>query len=440
MTALGLVAILALILAQGYFVAAEFSYVAARRSRLEELASEGNRNAERALWVLSRLSFVLSGAQLGITVTSLVVGYLAEYTLGAPIRPLLTRIGVSEDASFGIAVTVAFFLATAAQMVFGELGPKNLAVARPEPLALGLARITVLYTRVTGPVIRVFDSASNWLLRRFGIEPVEEISDAASPEELTYLVEEAGREGALTEGQAALLSRALDFRNLRAVDAMVPRPHVVALEHDATCEDLRRLAVESGYSRFPITGGNGLDEVLGVVLARDVLRVPVDQRATTSARSLSSVPIAVPESASLSHLLTDLRDANVQLAVVVDEYGGTAGIVTLEDIVEELVGDIEDEYDVGEPRLERRPDGSSLVPGAWRIDEVVREVGFDLPEGDYETLGGLVMAELGRIPRVGDVVQVDGAVLRVEEMDGLAVGLLRIGPGSAKGASNGESS
>jgi CBS domain containing-hemolysin-like protein len=208
---------------------------------------------------------------------------------------------------------------------------------------------------------------------------------------------------------------------------MVARPNVVALPADASCEDLRALAVESGHSRFPVLG-DGLDDVLGVVLARDVLGIPVELRASTPARTLASVPLAVPESAPLRHLLADLREAHVQLAVVVDEYGGTAGIVTLEDIVEELVGDIEDEYDPEEPRAQRRSDGTVLVPGAWRIDEAEREIGIELPEGDYETVGGLIMARLGRIPRVGDCVELDTVLLRVEEMHGLAVGFVRTEP------------
>jgi CBS domain containing-hemolysin-like protein len=339
---------------------------------------------------------------------------------------------VSEEAAPGVALTLALLLVTTVQMVLGELGPKNLAIARPEPLALGLARITQLYTRIAGPVIRLFDDTTNGLLRALGVQPAQELSEGASPEELGYIIEEARREGALTEQQTVLLSRALEFRHLRAIDAMVARPHVVALPADATCEDLRALAVESGHSRFPLLG-DGLDDVLGVVLARDVLGVPVDRRAATPARTLASVPLAVPESAPLRHLLADLGEAHVQLAVVVDEYGGTAGIVTLEDIVEELVGDIEDEYDDEEPRAQRRADGSALVPGAWRIDEAEREVGVDLPHGDYETVGGLVMAGLGRIPRVGDRVELDAVVLRVEEMDGLAVGRVRIEPRDGSG-------
>jgi CBS domain containing-hemolysin-like protein len=425
--ALGLLAVLALILANGYFVAAEFAYVAARRPRLEELANGGNRRARRALGVLKRLSFVLSGAQLGITVTSLAVGFIAEETLGAALRPLAELAGIPPQAARGVSLSVGLVVATMVQMVLGELGPKNLAIARPEPMALALAASTTLYTRLASPFIRLFDSASNRLLRSVGIEPVEELAGGASAEELGYIIGEAGRAGHLTADQTTLLTRVLEFRQLRAVDAMVPSPAVIGLPADASCEDLRALAIASGHSRFPLLG-EGLDDLRGVVLARDVLRVRVEQRAATPASTLASPPLAVPESAPLRALLARMREEHAQLAVVIDEYGGTAGIVTLEDIVEELVGNIEDEYDIGEPHAQHRPDGSHVVPGAWRVDEVEREIGLTLPEGDYETLGGLLMARLGRVPSEGDTIEVAGALLRVEDMQGLAVGQVRITP------------
>jgi CBS domain containing-hemolysin-like protein len=426
LTALGLVAVLALILANGYFVAAEFAFVAARRGRLEAQAQAGDRRARRALAVLPRLSFMLSGAQLGITVTSLVVGYIAEATLGRAIRPLLEFAGIPAAASIGLSLTLGFAVATTAQMVLGELAPKNIAIARAEPVALALARPTALYMRLAGPIISLFDTASNRLLRAVGIEPAEALRGGRSVEELGLVIREAERGGALTARQTALLHRALEFSTLRAVDAMVPRPHVVSLPRDASCEDLRQLSVDSGHSRFPLVG-TGLDDVLGVVQAKDVLKVPPERRATTPARTLLQEPLAVPEQAPLNHLLADMREARVPLAVVIDEYGGTAGIVTLEDIVEELVGSIQDEYDLGEPGLQRRSEGSYLVPGHWRLHEVERDTGLELPEGDYDTLAGLVMARLGRVPRVGDVVQLKGvACLQVEAMDGMAVSLVRV--------------
>ena len=425
-TALGLLAVLALILGTGYFVAAEFAFVATRRPRIEELADAGDRRAGRALSVLKRLSFMLSGAQLGITVTTLATGFIAEPTLGRVVRPLLAAAGVPEAVAPGISLTIGFIIATTVGMVLGELAPKNLAIAEPERFALLLARSTDLYTRVAGPLIRMFDGASNLLLRTVGIEPIEELSGAVSAEELEYIIGESSRGGELNQATASLLSRALDFRQLRAGDAMVPRGHVAAIEASATGRDLRLLTVETGHSRFPVIGNEGLDDVVGVVQAQDLLRVPHDSRDTTRVRALLKPVLAVPESTALAPLLGDMRRSHTQLAVVVDEYGGTAGIVTLEDIVEELVGNIEDEHDPVDPGIRVLPDGCFLVPGGWRLDEVEREIGVELPEGDYESVGGLVMERLGRVAQVGDIVTVGNVTVEVASLDGLAVGSVRL--------------
>ena len=420
-TAAGLLAILALILANGYFVAAEFAFVAVRKGRLEELAEEGNPRAPRALLVLRRLSFMLSGAQLGITVTSLVVGFIAEPVLGRALLPLFELAGLSGRAATGVALTVGFTLATTVQMIFGELAPKNLAIAEPERFALSLARSTYLYTRWAAPVIKLFDNSSNALLRAMGIEPVEELPTGVSADELEYIITESSRGGTLGTQTATLLNRALDFRSLRAVEAMVPRTQVDHLQADETGSVLRDLAVRTGHSRFPVVGGS-LDDVVGFVQAKDLFRLDPDERATTPVRELMKPVLAVPESTQLGPLLGDMRASHSQIAVVVDEYGGTAGIVTLEDIVEELVGNIEDEYDPAEPDVSALGDGTFLVPGSWRLDETERDTGIELPDGDYETVGGLVMERLGRMPDLGDVVEVRGAALSVEAMDGLAVG------------------
>ena len=424
--ALGLLAVVALILANGYFVAAEFAFVAARRGRLEEFAANGDRRASRALAVLRRLSFVLSGAQLGITVTSLVVGFIAEPTFGRLLRPLLETAGVPSTAATGLALTIGFVLATAGQMVFGELAPKNLAIAEPDRFALSLARSTYLYTRIASPLIRLFDSSSNRLLRLLGIEPVEELSNAVSAEELEYIIGESRKGGSLEQSTATLLSRALDFRTLRAVDAMIPRVHVASIDADATGAALRDLVSGTGHSRFPVTGDEGLDDVVGVVQAQDLLRIPADVRDNKLIRTFLKPALAVPESTALGPLLAEMRRSHTQLAVVVDEYGGTAGIVTLEDIVEELVGNIQDEHDPAEPIVRRLDDGAFLVPGTWRLDETTRDTGIELPEGEYETLGGLIMERLGRLAESGDVVTTAGVTLQVERMDGLAVGQVRL--------------
>ena len=433
-TALGLLAVLALILGTGYFVAAEFAFVATRRNRIEELAAGGDRRASRALGVLKQLSFMLSGAQLGITVTSLAVGFIAEPTIGRLLEPLLRAAGLGEPAVTGVSLTLAFLIATTLGMVLGELAPKNLAIAEPDRFALALAGSTALYTRLASPIIKLFDGASNVLLRTVGIEPIEELSTAVSAEELEYIIGESTRGGSLDVTTAALLSRALEFRSLRAGDAMVPRGHVDFVPAAATGAVLRQRAIETGHSRFPVTGDNGLDDVVGVVQAQDLLRVPFDSRDTTLVRTLIKPALAVPESTPLGPLLADMRRSHTQLAVVVDEYGGTAGIVTLEDIVEELVGNIQDEHDPAEPMVRRLPDGSFVVPGSWRLDEVERGTGIQLPEGDYESVGGLLMDRLGRVVEVGDVVKARGVTLFVETMDGLAAGSVRLVPDTGERA------
>lgn len=425
--AVGLAAVLALIVANGWFVAAEFAFVAARRTRLEELAEDGDRRARRALGLMRRLSFMLSGAQLGITVTSLVVGLIAAPVFTRALAPVARLAGLSDAVSTSVAVAVGFVLSTTAQMVVGELAPKNLAIARPEPLARALASSQAVYLRLGGPLIRLFDGAANGLLRLLGIEPAEEIDERVSPEELERIIATSGAEGTLPHELAALLRRALDFGSLRAADAMVPRPHVVAIDAGATCADLQRLAVETGHSRFPAIGSD-LDDVVGIAQVKDVLGIPPAQRPLTPVRAILEPDVAVPESARLGDVLADLRQSHVQLAVVVDEYGGIAGIVTLEDIVEELVGEIEDEFDLRVPAVRPLSGGRFRVPGGWRIDEVVRDTAVPLPHGDYDTIAGLLMTELGRVPAEGDEVVVDGARLVVLAVEGHAVTQVEIVP------------
>lgn len=424
-TTLAAIFFVALVLATAFFVAAEFSFVATGRHRLEERAQAGDRRADQALTVQRRLSFMLSGAQLGITVASLLLGVIAEPTLARALVPALQRAGVAEGTARGIGVVAALLVATAIAMVFGELAPKNLAIAKPEAVVLRVARPTAVLLRVAGPIISLFDNLSNSLLRRVGITPAEELDQAVTAEELEVIIAESGRVGSLSAEQTGLLQRVLDFRALRAGDVMLPRPAVVTVPADATCADLAALACESGLSRFPVIGRD-LDDVRGVVVAKDVLSVAVDDRATTPLATLNTPPLAVPESALLSPLLRDLRLAHSQLALVVDEHGGVTGIVTLEDIVEELVGDIRDEYDLAPAGTRAQRDGSFLVPGSWRLDECERDTGLRLPEGDYETLSGLVMALLGRVPQVGDRVDTTYATLEVEALRGFAVHSLRI--------------
>jgi CBS domain containing-hemolysin-like protein len=424
LTALGLLAVVALIAANGYFVAAEFSFVAARRSKFVERANDGDRRSQRAIEVLSRLSFMLSGAQLGITVTSLVVGFIAQPTIGAALEPVLDAMGVPEGAQFGVALTIAFILATMTQMVFGELAPKNLAIAKPEPVARALAPSTWLFMRLAGPFIRIFDGAANRLLRAIRIEPVQELHGAVSAGELDIIVDTSAESGHLSPEQAALLARAIDFGELEASDAMVPWNRTVTIDADATAADLRDLMV-SAHSRFPVVDDEG--SIRGIVHAKDLLGVPLDDYATTLVASLAHEVLVVPEAAGLRTVLRELRDHATEMAVVVDEYGGPAGVVTLEDVVEELVGDIADEYDApGEDHPVEVAAGVWLVPADWRVDEIERVTGLELPDGDYDTVAGLVLERLEHIPAAGESVVVDGVLIEVVTLDEWAITELRL--------------
>ncbi|QYG94956.1 HlyC/CorC family transporter [Iamia sp. SCSIO 61187] len=425
-TALGLLAVVALILANGYFVAAEFAFVASRRAKLEERAEDGDRRARHAVRVHKRLSFMLSGAQLGITVTSLVVGFIAEPTLGQALEPVMGAVGVPERAQAGVALSVGFVLATAAQMVVGELAPKNLAIAKPEPIARALAGSTLVFLRLAGPLIRVFDGSANRLLRAVGIEPVDELVGGISVEELDIIVEESAEHGKLSVRQAALMERAIDFGTLLAAAAMVPWNRVSTIPSTDTCEDLRG-KVREAHSRFPVVDEDG--GVFGVVHAKDLLDVDDDALHTTPVAALTRPPLVVPETATLRTVLGELRKEGTEMAIVADEHGGPAGVLTLEDIVEELVGDISDEYDPALPEAEDGGDGTWTVPGRLRHDEIARSTGIELPEGEgYDTVAGLVMSQLQRLGQVGDRVEVAGVAIEVLALEGWAITSVRLTP------------
>lgn len=428
LTALGLIGVVALIAANGYFVAVEFAFVASRRSRFAEQAEQGDRRSKRAIAVHQRLSFMLSGAQLGITVTTLVLGFIAEPAIASIIAPGLEVLGVPESASFGLSLTLALVSATMAQMVFGELAPKNLAIAKPEEVARALAPSTLLFLRFAKPVIRLFDGAANRLLRLIGVEPVEELRGAVSTEELDLIFDSSAESGHLTEGQAALLERAIDFGELEASDAMVPWNRVVTIDTTATAGDLRDLMATT-HSRFPVVDADG--QVQGIVHAKDLLGVDRAAYDTTPIDQLFHEVLAVPEAAGLNVVLAQLRLRATEMAIVIDEYGGPAGVITLEDIVEELVGDIEDEYDPSAPG-----DHVEVEPGVWSVaassrpDEIERITGFDLPDGEYDTVAGLVLDRLERIPTAGDSFTVSGVRIEVLDVDGFAIGRveLRVDP------------
>jgi CBS domain containing-hemolysin-like protein len=397
----GLLAIVALTAATGYFVAQEFAYMAVDRGRLRQMAETGDKSAERALRVTQKLSFMLSGAQFGITVTALLVGYVAEPLLGTGLANLL---GLPESFGVPLAMAVALIFATVVQMVLGELLPKNLAIAKPEPLAKWLSSSTLVYLKIAGPVIRLFDAAANKLLRAIGIEPVEELPQGATPEDLKQIVGDAEDQGHLDPELAQLLDRGLDFRELVAEQAMTPRVNVHSVRVDEPASRVVEL-LDTGHSRFPVVGED-LDDIQGVVGLAEVLTLTPEQRPVTPIGAIASTALVVPATLPLPAVLERLRTERRQLACVLDEFGGFAGIVSLEDLAEELVGEIHDEDDLVEAAIERLGDTKWLVPGRMRLDEIEDATGVALPEDDaYDTVSGLVLHRLGRTAETGDEIE-----------------------------------
>ena len=402
---LGILLILVLTAATGYFVAQEFAYVAVDRNALGQLAAVGDAGAERALRVTSQLSFTLSAAQFGITVTALLVGYVSEPLVGAGIAELLDP-SMSYAARLSLSVTAVLVFSTVVQMVFGELAPKNYAIARTVPLARALSRTTLAYLTVAGPLVRLFDRASTSLLRRVGIEPVEELEHGATAEDLTRLIDESHAGGLLDDALSGVLEGGLRFRELDAGDVMTPRVRVTTVHADAMVSDLVDL-LGSGWSRFPVTGRDG-DDIIGVAGIAEVLAVEPARRATTTVASVVSDPTVVPTSAPLPRVLEQIRTDHRQLAVVVDEHGGFAGIVTFEDIAEEVVGDILDEDDQPEPGVVEAGPDAWVVPGHLRLDELDSATELHLTSSDeYSTLSGLILEHLGRTAVVGDEARIE---------------------------------
>ncbi|WLQ67836.1 MULTISPECIES: hemolysin family protein [Streptomyces] len=413
---LGVLSVFVLTAGTGYFVAQEFAYVSADRLALAREAEAGDRRAARALTVLGRLSFMLSGAQLGITVTGLVVGFIAEPSVSALLRPALSGLGIPDGAVSGISVVLAFVLATVVQMVLGELAPKNLAIAVPERLAKSLAGSTLAYLKVVGPVVRIFDGAANKLLRKVGIEPVEELHHGATLEELGHLIGESHEQGQLPRGTAELLDHALEFseRTLHAV--MVPRADAVFVRKDATAAEAIGLIGRHGHSNYPVLGDHP-DDVAGVLGVRELMGLPAGRLTAATAGAVARGALLLPDTLPLPAAVERMRERDDEFAVVLDEHGGVAGVVTYEDIAEELVGDIADESDTVTEVAVADGDGW-IVDAGRRLDEVAETTGIELPaEEDYDTVAGLIIDRLGRFPAIGDRLTVPlshGAVAAID--------------------------
>jgi CBS domain containing-hemolysin-like protein len=411
---LGVLAVFLLTAATGYFVAQEFAFVAADRARLTHSAEQGDIAAKRALRVIGRLSFMLSGAQLGITMTTLVVGFIAKPALAELIEPLLRVAGVPLGATGAVALGTGFVLATLIQMVLGELFPKNLALARAEALARALSASTLVYLTIFGPLIRMFDRSAERLLRAVGVVPVEELHSGATLEELGEIIGRSHTAGLMPADLSGLLERALSFGDRTADEVMVPRPQVSTLPGTAAVAELIELIRETGHTNYPVYGQD-VDDIIGVAGAREVADDTLDQ--ATPLHEISRPALLVPGSQPLYGVIEQMRDTGEEFACVVDEYGGLAGILTFEDIAEELVGEIADETDADEAAPTAAADGSWVVDAGLRVDEVSRLTGLALPEGDaYDTLGGLIMARLRRLPAPSDrlTIELDGTRVELE--------------------------
>lgn len=396
---LGVVVVLAITAVTGYFVAQEFAYMAVDRSRLKVRAEAGDEAARRALSITRRTSFMLSGAQLGITVTGLLVGYIAEPLIGDGVGDLLGGAGFPAALGLGIGAVLAVVFSTVVQMVFGELFPKNLAIARPEPVARWLSRSTAIYLALFGWLIKLFDSSSNLLLRALRIEPVHDVEHAATARDLEHIVAESRQTGELPIELSALLDRILDFPTRTAEHAMIPRAQVDVIGADeSTATVLAKMA--DGHTRYPVVDTSP-DELLGVVHLHDLL---LDTH-TGTARGVCRPAVIVPTTLPLPAVLAQLTSAKEEMALVIDEYGGFAGVLTVEDMAEELVGEIADEHDPEDDGIVCLADGW-LLRGDVHVDEAARTLGQEIPEGDYETMAGLVIAEFGGLPAVGDAVDI----------------------------------
>ncbi len=400
---LGLLVVFLITVATGYFVAQEFAYMTVDRSRLKARAEAGDAGARRTLRVTERTSFMLSGAQLGITVTGLLVGYVAEPLIGQSLGTMLGGVGIPTAIGVGVGAVLALLFSTFVQMLFGELFPKNFAIARPEPVARWLSLSTTIYLKLFGWLITIFDRASNLLLEALKIEPVHDVEHSATPRDLEHIVAESKDSVDLPDELSDLLDRILDFPTRTVEHAMIPRSRAATVRAGDTLDSVRALMGQE-HSRYPVLDDD--DGIVGVVHLQDILAVT--GKGETDVAEFVRSALVLPETQLLPAAVAELRASSNQLACVIDEYGGLTGVITIEALAEELVGEITDEHDEGvDPIPVIAEDGTWTMAGEIHLDEVERSIDHDLPEGDYETIAGFVIAHHGSLPTVGTRIEVD---------------------------------
>ena len=419
----GLVAIGVLLVVNAFFVAAEFSLVAVERARIDAASEAGERPARRVRRLQESLTRHLSGAQFGITLAALLLGFVAE--------PTVARILSGDAHATGASVALAIGMATVLHLVVAEQVPKYVALAIPERTALALAPAITAYGVATRLLVDLLNWTANAIVRFLGVEPKGQIQASRTLDELEDLIETSADDGSIDPDEATLLRRSIRFADKTAADALVPRVAIEALQRDEPATALVRLSLDSGHSRFPVYGVD-LDDIVGVVHVKSLYGRPAAERGRVPVADLMHEVLAVPETRELEDVLADMRVRRNQLAVVVDEHGGTAGIITLEDILEEILGEIGDETDRVEVRTRSEAQGSTVVSGRLNLDEVEEATGFRVPEGPYETLAGFVVARMGYLPEVSDMVVFDGWRIEVVAVDGHRVATLRVvAPGAA---------
>ena len=416
-----------LVVGTGLFVASEFAIINLDRVDLESRRSAGEKGLDLSIRAVATTATQLSSAQLGITLTVLLTGFVSEPALSRLLYPSLSNLGLSESGTEVFATVVAMTIATVASFLLGELVPKNMALSAPKKVLKGVAPFQLGFTFIFKFLIVFLNNNGNFILRRFGIEPKEELSVARSAEELTSLVRRSASLGTLESDTAKLIEKTLTLTSLLASDIMTPRPQMHTLEREQSAKDLIDLARESGHSRFPILGEDS-DDIVGVAHVKQAVAIPPQRRAQVPVSAIMVEPVRVPETMPLDRLILTLRGRGLQFGVVVDEYGGTAGIATLEDAVEELIGDLSDEHDRTKAHIVQYSDGSASFSGLARPGEL-REIGLKISDDeDYDTIAGFVMSELGKIPQDGDVVELPTGQLKVIRMDGRKVDRIKYQP------------
>jgi CBS domain containing-hemolysin-like protein len=429
MLGLGLLALLGLIAANAFFVLSEFALVTVDRGRLHELAARGDSRAGALMESTGQLTRHLSAAQFGITVSSLLIGFVAEPLVASVIHPAVQNLPLpEEELALGLSVALALILSTFLQLVLGEQVPKGVAIARPLRTGLLVIRPLRAFAWLFGPPVHLLNQLADTLVRRLGIEPRSELTAARTIEELEVVIRESATRGTLSRETARLLSRAIKFGGRTALDAMTPRPRLVTVVGSASAQAMLFAAARSGHTGIPVQGSSP-EEVIGVARVEDALALGPDARKQTKVSSIVRATLAVPESKDLLSLITEMRSQHIQLVTVIDEYGGLAGIVTDEDLLEEMVGEI-DEGGPGKD-IAREP---GLLPGWAREDQVLEETGFEMPSGDgaYETLAGFLLSHLGHIPAAGETVSVEGWRFEIAELEEHRIAWVRVRPPSAQ--------